>query len=147
MELYWAKNWYFILIAKPYNEVSEAVVFQLPYTMHTLKFFAVMAEHWSSSLLKGDLIRLMAMRDLEKDEKKRSCKVTYGLKDKSHFLDTVLSLASDLWERRELGCWENKILFKHSFLSSEVVQEDSQIETTIRDEILMKAYPALSAIL
>lgn len=144
MELYWTKNWYFILTAKP---VSQVVVFQLPYTMHTLKFFAVMAEYWSSSLLTGDLIILMAMRDLEKDERKGSYKVTYGLKDKSHLLDTVLSLASDLWERRELGCWKNKIFFKRTFLSSDVIQEDSQIETTIRDEILMKAYSALSAIL
>lgn len=144
MELYWTENWYFILTAKP---VSQVVVCQLPYTMHTLKFFAVMADYWSSSLLMGDLIILMAMRDLEKDERKGSYKVTYGLKDKSHLLDTVLSLASDLWERRELGCWKNKIFFKRTFLSSDVIQEDSQIETTIRDEILMKAYSALSAIL
>jgi len=37
--------------------------------------------------------------------------------------------------------------FKHSFLPSDVIWEDSQTEMTIRDEILMKAYAGLSVTL
>lgn len=65
-----------------------------------------------------------------------------GLKDGSHLLDTILlSLASDLLET------DNLDTLKHYFLLSGVIQEDSQADMTIKDEIPMKAYPDISVLL
>lgn len=50
-------------------------------------------------------------------------------------------------KQRELGHLQNKTPFKHSFLPSEVIQEDSQADMTIKDKIVMKAYPDLSVLL